>query len=284
MLQFDHVIVAVQRADGAYRWLDPTWSYGPADYLPPDLQGGRALVVRDDAAVWADLPRHGAEANVHRREAALVLASDLSLSGSVTLSATGAMERSLRLAFGDRSAQDTAWLISYGDDRSPGLADRVPNPVVDPDAVRVTPVGDLVQPFSVRYRFHTDPYARRAGRLVILQPAVFDRAEAPPGLAAGNRHYDYHLVTAPQQTISVVRFTLPAELEVEELPENGQGQETFGSFGVTYRLRDNFLECTREVRIDRAVLAPDELARARQWYRALSEADGGLVVLRRRRP
>lgn len=271
MAQFDHVVVAVPSA-GGWRWLDPTWSFGPASYLPPDVQGASALVVSDAGCEWRTLPHEPATANALRREGDFALGADGGLSGRVEVRASGGFEQTLRRRFAVHGPAEV----------SRGLTAALPELELEPDSVAMTPPAALAAPFVLRYGLR----AARFGvgqRFLVFAPALLERASVPEPLLGGPRQAPVRLAAAPEQTENRLRFRLDPVWRVAEMPADETRGAPFGTYRVTCRLVGDTLEYQRHVGLTRVVLAPDELARARTWYEALAGVDRRrFVVLERR--
>ncbi len=153
MVQFDHVVVAVPQPPG-WRFFDPTFSYGPADYLPADLHGVKALLVLGgDAVEWATLPTFPAAANRFERRADLAVDESGGLSGSVAVTASGGFEQSLRERFAG------ATLAQAEQDVAAGLNAALGGVRYEPGSLHWTASEAMDQPFAMGYRFAAAAYA-----------------------------------------------------------------------------------------------------------------------------
>ncbi len=276
MLQFDHVVVAVPTGNGHLRWLDPTWSLGPGDYVPNGIQGARALVVSDQNAYWATVPAMPAGANVLERQAELKVVSDGGLDARVKMVASGGFEQSFRTRFRSLSRDAVARELSVA------LNAKLAGVRFDGGTLEFTAADDLDRPFHLGYAFRAPAYGLLTQQLVLVPVGVFERPEVPAALVAPTRRYPVRLAASPEITISRLRFVLPPELRVREVPQDRQGSETFGSFRTICRRTADAVEWSRDVTIQRAEIGPDEVERARGWYTALAAADQQLIVLERR--
>ncbi|MCC7495256.1 MAG: DUF3857 domain-containing protein [Fimbriimonadaceae bacterium] len=273
--QFDHVVVAVPQAGGRWRWFDPTWSFGPADYLPPDIQGCRALLVPPEGSQWATLPTFPVTANLLERSAECSLAADGALAGEVNIAARGAFEQSLRYRFHGLPPAAAAREVASA------LAQVIDDVDFDEASLQVSPTAALATPFSLRYRFRAPSYPLRTQHLLLVLPAVLDRAELPAGLVQLPRRTPLRLVPAPERTVNRISLRLAPGLQVREVPADRERAESFAAFRVTYRLRGDTLEYQREVSWLRPEVAADEAPRVRRWYDDLRAADRQLLVLER---
>jgi hypothetical protein len=139
-------------------------------------------------------------------------------------------------------------------------------------------------PFELRYAVRAPRYAI-GQRYLVLQPALLESARPPAGLADPTRRQPLFvsLTNGPEQVENHLRFRLPPELTVGEMPADESRTAPFGSFRVTYRVTGDILDYVRQVTLSRAVVSADELVAARAWFGALVEADERrFVVLQRR--
>jgi len=275
MIQFDHVVVAVP--DGpAWRFFDPSFSFGPADYLPADVQGVTALVLRDGSEEWATLPSFGADINRFERRAELDLDEDGGLSGRVTIAAGGGFEQSLRERFAGATMEQAERDVAAGLNAALGGVRYAPG------SLHWTASEAMDQPFSMVYRFAAAAYALRTRQLLLIRPAVFQQADMPAGLSIEQRTLPIELAVAPERTYNEIVFRIPAGLVVRELPDDRAATSPCGTFAVRFRQTGEQVVYTREVVIQRPEIAVDQLAATRAWYDALLEADRALLVLERR--
>lgn len=276
LIQFDHVVVAVPEPGGRWRWLDPTWSHGPVDYLPQDIQGARALVLGPgDECRWATIPAMPATGNVLTRDGELRLTADGGLSGTVAVSAVGGFEQSLRYRFAGMAPEAARREVELGlNEVLPGS--RLTGPV------DLSALASPDRPCEFSYQFGAGGYALRTRQLVLVRAAVFELAEMPAGLVASGRRYGVRLAAAPERTVNRLRFVLPRELKVRELPAEQAVERGLGGFRIRCRQAGEVVEYLREVELRQAEIPAGEVERAREFFAALIEADRQLLVLERR--
>ena len=275
MVQFDHVVVAVPDSPG-YRFLDPTFSFGPADYLPADLHGVKAMLVKPNDLAWATLPSMPAEANTFERAAELSIDESGALAGTVTIQATGGFEQSLRGRFAGANQDAAEQEVAAGLNAALGSVRYTPGSLTwtDSDA--------LDEPFAMHYGFAAAAYALQTRKLLLVRPAVFQQAAMPVGLAVAERTQPLSLAVAPEKTVNRIRFAIPPSLSLLEIPEDQAAAAAFGSFAIRFRRQGDAVLYTREVTVERAEIPVTMLPEARQWYRALLAGDRELLVLQRR--
>lgn len=268
MAQFDHVVVAVPQA-GGYRWFDPTWRFGPADYLPPKIQGVQALVVTESGARWSVLPIPTGTANFRRRVGDLALSAAGEISGQVEVTAGGAIEQALRLAVANAGPSGVAQELNAQ------LALQV-----EPGSVEASAPAAMDKPFTLRYRLARQPYAR-GNKLLPLRGAVIERAALPRALT--DARGPVRLDGAARETEDRLRIRLAPGLAVRELPADQGQKAAWGSWRVTHRLVGDTIEYARTVSLTKPLLAESQVAEALHWYRELVAADNDTFVVLERR-
>ena len=208
-------------------------------------------------------------ANFRRRAGELALAANGELSGSVEVTAGGALEQALRYAVARGGARGVEQELSAQ------LA-----LTLEPGSVTASPPEAMAQPFALSYRLARQTYAR-GGPLLLLRCAVIERATMPRALSEA--HGPVRLDVAPRETEDHLRIKLAPGLTVRQLPGELGQKAAWGSWRVTHRLTGDTIEYVRTVSLTRPLLAESQVPEAVRWYRELVAADNDtLVVLERR--
>jgi hypothetical protein len=160
--QFNHCVVALERKDGSYWLLDPTWVPYNRELWSNAERGQHYLVGTPQGETLMRTPEQGPDANWLRIESKSSLKRNGALEAKVSLEGAGYPESRLRrLVVRGHSAVETRWVFER-------MARRVqPNARVkgygftDPD--------ELNEPFGMRFTYQAEGYGRPGAGLLWLR-------------------------------------------------------------------------------------------------------------------
>lgn len=268
---FDHVVTAVPSGDH-YVWLDPACRNCRFGELPYEDQGSSALVAKPDGAELILTPETDQDANSTHIYWDIILNSDGSATGHVTIKAIGQEDLAFRASLTELKPQR----------RRKALSGFLSSWFTDPYLLRSEFINFEERVFSiiVRASFETGRFG------VELDDKIF----IPVGLNTQNYlnlmfphvqrrfpvRFDYRLVNADQ-----LKIVIPSGFEVESLPAAVRLDEPFGLFESVYEVEeDNILRKRAFVR--KTLLVPvDQYARLKDFYDEAAEADNQWIILRR---
>lgn len=277
ILQFNHMIAAVARPGGGYRYVDLTSELTPWGELPPSEQGEFAVVVRaDGAGEEVTLPLDSASANRTEIQIEGELTPEGLFAGRYSETRTGTQQYALRGAF-DRE-------FTTGERRQ--LARAVANSVFDGaqgDSVEVFNGRDLAATPRIAVSLQTTRAVQSAGGTHILTLPL--REYASPGLVAdlesrGPRRYpiDVAAVIGPVEEVSEFRLRLPEGWRAR-LPQGVAATSEFGAYTSEYRQDGRELRVTRRMVGRRGTEPPERIDALVAWLRAVARDDVKYIVL-----
>jgi len=281
--QFDHMIAAVERPrQPGYLFLDLTADLTPYGELPPSVQGGFALVIKNGGAVeHVVLPQAPATAN--RSEIRIVgeLTSDGVFNGHFTRVASGSRQYRLREAFlAPRSASEerdferslassifddaTGDSLQAFDGRDLGATPRITLAVHGGRAVNSSAGADLLA-------MPLDNFAspNLANEVAAHRPRLFP--------------IDVDGVVGPVELDLRFEVTLPPGWRAR-LPQSFEASSPFGVYRTTYQQDGRVLRVSRFLTGFRGTLPGDRVEELVTWLRAVSRDDVPYLVLERQSP
>ncbi len=277
ILQFNHMIAAVARPDGGYRYVDLTSELTPWGELPPSEQGEFALVVREGGTgEEVTLPLDSATTNRTEIRIEGELSPEGVFAGRYSETRTGTEQYALRGAF---NREFTA-------SERQQLARAVANSVYEGaqgDSVAVFNGRDLTATPRIAVSLRTTRAVQSAGGTHILTLPL--REYASPGLVAdlesrGPRRYpiDVAAVIGPVEEISEFRLRLPEGWRAR-LPQGIAASSEFGAYTSEYRQEGRELLVTRRMVGRRGTQPPDRIDALVAWLRAVARDDVKYLVL-----
>jgi len=198
--------VAVRSGD---RWLffDPGAPWLPIGMLPWDEEGATAIITGPDEPLVATTPLSDETGSVRTSVADFTLTGDGNLEGNLRVTLTGHLAAARREEDNDRTPSErlAAWVDDLHQDLGPA------------DITAPKLEANLVSELPYVYACHilAHDYAQRAGRRLLLRPAVF-RRQAPSLFPASERHQPVAL-HVPWSERDTVHIHLPEGFTPEGL-------------------------------------------------------------------
>jgi Domain of Unknown Function with PDB structure (DUF3857) len=285
-LGFDHVIIAIQLPDAAYKKdlpavldhpklgrlliFDPTSELVPFGQIPYFEQDNYALLVADNGGELIHLPLSRPELNSINRTANLKLLADGTLQGEVEESRTGyfaAAARDLK----DVSAQDRKKFIEHM------LGSWVTNFQVD--SFEVVNADDIEKDLVLKYKFTAGHYAKNAGPLLLVRPRVIGEMAGYYD-ASKPRHYAYEF-EAPFTRSDKVEISLPEGFQVDELPEPARASFPFGEYVSKTEKAGNVLTYTRQYKVQTTMVPLERMNDLKRLFGQINTDEKNMAVLKR---
>ncbi|HEX7078091.1 MAG TPA: DUF3857 domain-containing protein [Candidatus Eisenbacteria bacterium] len=280
--QFDHCILAIRASDqdigpivdhpalGRVLLFDPTDPYTPFGDLPPDEQGGWALLVTDRTPALIRTPVLPADASGIERAIEATLNPDGAMTARAESRCIGHAARSARASYHTTSQRDYFAAIErwIGETTPEAHIDRI-DPVDRPHEGR----------FDLTVEFDAPRYARALqNRLLVFRTSL---------LGAWDRiSFDRATRTLPIRLERYAirertRFALPSGFAVDEVPDSVRLETSFASYSLRYERREGEIVASRELRLDRKTLPPSDYAAVRSFFDRVHGAEQAPVVLAR---
>jgi hypothetical protein len=278
--QFDHMIAAVKRPRApGYLFLDLTADLTPYGSLPPEVQGGFALIVRDDGTVEeVTLPLDSLAANRSTVEIVGELTPEGTFSGTLTRTASGSRQYALRQAF----------VRSYTPTERERLIRAIANDVfsgASGDSLVAFDGRDLrAEPRLTMVVRGARPTSSSGGTDIFTLPLDnFASQSLVQDLESrGPRRFpiDAEAVFGYFEVAAEMRVTLPEGWRAR-LPRAVETTSVFGAYRAEYRQDGRVLTVRRRMSGARGVQPRERIGELIRWLRELSQDDVRFVVLER---
>jgi Transglutaminase-like superfamily len=283
-LQFNHCIIAIKVSDetiaptviehadlGRLLIFDPTDDITPVGDLPDHEQGSWALVIAGEKGSLTRMPVTPPESNQMMRTAQIELQSDGSIKAFVKESSMGqaaAWERGLfrKITRPQYNQIIEGWITQ-------GATGAKVAKVEPSDAMKAGT-------FDLNVEFTAAGYGQlMQDRLLVFKPAIVSRSG---GISSSDEKRTQPVVLKSRSYQETVRVKLPADFEVDELPDPLKLESAFGSYNATFEVVDGQLVFKRSL-IQKAATIPVEQYRAvKNFYGQILGLEQSPVVLVRK--
>jgi hypothetical protein len=253
---------------------DPTNPVSPAGSLEPELQGTYGLVLRGEESTLIRLPVLTPKDNTLVRTGKFTLGADGTLSGELTerrAGNTGDLLRRLYLE-GDRHKLEEREMQT--------VARSLSNATVT-DLI-VEKAGQRSEPLQVSFRVAANGYAKHAGPMLLVRPAVMGLYEPEVGDGRKARLYP---IDMGEESAVLEDYTieLPAgggAYTPDDMPDPVKLETPFASFESSVTLQGNALHYKRALSIRAMEIAPEQYAAYREFIGQVGNAERSEAILR----
>jgi transglutaminase-like putative cysteine protease len=282
--QFNHVIIAVKVSDetqaatvithpslGRLLIFDATDEVTPLGDLPEHEQGSLALIAAGESGALLRMPITPPESNVLDRKIDASLSTKGSLTATIQEKALGSWASNYRREFRNLSRPDYTKAI----ERWIAAGARAAT------VSRVLPPDDSVSGRFTLYVYIVAPsYGQlMQGRLLVFKPAIVSRRDSLDLTAAKRKHPIVLTSLAYAETVTV---KLPADFDVDEMPDAVKLNTSFGTYATTYEVKDGQLVFTRKL-VQRAGTIPvEQYNSVRTFFEKIRAAELAPMVLARK--
>jgi transglutaminase-like putative cysteine protease len=285
---FNHEIIAVRLPDalndpsleavlphvklGRLLFFDPTDELTPLGELSGDLQANYGLLVAPEGGELLQLPKLPPASNGIRRTAKLTLSPTGTLSGEVV------DER-----VGDRAAEQREFLRTVNSDkeRVKFIESLLSHSLSTYNLTKasVSDLPDTNKPFTYRYTFVAERYARPAGDLLLVRPRVLGSESSDLLETKEARNFPVEF-SGPSLNSNAFEITLPAGYEVDDLPPPVDIDYSFASYHSKTEAAGNKLKYTRTLEIKELSVPMEKMDELKKFYRVIAGDERNTAVLK----
>ena len=259
---FNHLIVAVRvpapetyaarvvLPDTALVIFDPTDPATPFGELRGDLQGTRALVVRNGRGDLITLPYAPSDRNVHRRTVDASIDSAGKMSAAITDTTEGATSQ--RGYYRELSPlQRTEAVGRLAENLVPGSSVSL---------ATFSHLDDREAPFRSSYTLTAADYVRRAGSVSLLEvlPCPIGPRRIP---RLAERRFPIDLGT-PRRVEETTTIHLPPAFRVDSLPDPADAETAYVAYHFSVSRKGDAIVATESYEVRRPSIPPSEVAAA----------------------
>ncbi|MHB1050584.1 MAG: DUF3857 domain-containing protein [Bacteroidota bacterium] len=266
--QFDHVILCVPNSNDTI-WLECTSQSMPFGRLGSFVEDRYALLVSSNGGTVVRTPASAPEENIQMR----------SVDASVSYNGTVTARIALHVSGNQQLDLQGSILHSSSEERQQWFLKRLttPNPVL----ISFSAVGleDRSTEIFIAAEVRLERYSSVSASRIFFNPSLLTKTTyVPPN---NNARKSPMVFRYPYVDVDSIRFTIPKNYAVENIPQPVQLHTAFGNFSCsTITADDSVITYVRRTSITMTHIPPDLYPEYRAFYLEMAKADRGQVVLK----
>ncbi len=264
-MQFDHAILCVP-LNGDTIWLECTSQTIPFGFLGDFTSDRYALLIKENGGQLVRTPAYALEENAQFTRAKVNIAPDGNGTAEVTRRFGGLQYDDVSGALYSTADDQKEWLYKY-------IA--VPNYKISRFEFVPEPAGKPESVLNVSMQLSS--YGSSSGKRMFLPVNLTNRSTYVPPKDEKRLRDIVQLV--PFIDVDSVEYVLPEGFDVEFIPEPSTIVTPFGEYRSAYSCRDNKIIYSRQMKRFKGSYARDRYAEFTKFYKDISIADKGQVIL-----
>lgn len=275
--QFNHSVTVVQRRNGDYMLLDPTWVPFVRELWSSAEQQQNYLMGLPDGADLMETPVSAPENHYLRMAAVWKIAPDGTLEGEVTLTAEGQTDAAVRSIFS--RATPASWQSNLEKE----ILRMAPTAVIT-DVKHTDPDAYQLQPISITVKLKAPAYALVSNEAIVFKPfaagGFFSRAQ--PHLYANTsietRKFDFR--DRCSRLVEITEsFELPEGYSIVTPRSVVKEENEAASYQREVVQQSNIMTINEKIRLGKRIYKADEWPAYRKAVQKQKELTTGNVVL-----
>ena len=264
--QTNHVIVAVPNGADTL-WLECTSQTNPFAYSGRFTGDRKALMVKEDGAVWVNTPKYPEEVNVQSRTADVTVAATGDASATVKTIYSGLKYETDGLDF---------YLNNQYDKQKKWVLETTDIPVFDVTSFKFENKKGKIPTAIVSLNLSLKRFANVSGKRLMLTPNLMSRNSFIPGKNE-NRKTDI-VRNFGFVNYDTIRYHIPSELYPEILPQPVKISTQFGDYESSYTLDEGLVIYTRKIKINKGRFPASTYQEFIDFYKSVNRADNAKLV------
>jgi transglutaminase-like putative cysteine protease len=263
---FNHAIMCVPMQKDTL-WLECTSQTQSPGYMGSFTGNRKALLIDDDGGHVVNTPMYKAKDNLQLRKVDATIKEDGELTAKVFTHFTG-------------EQQENAHGLMHGataDQKKRYLNGVLTLPTYSVEAYDYKETKGLI-PAVDEYLSITSPfYATITGKRLFITPNFFNRSTSKFS-EEKERKYD---IKFPSSYIDVdtIQIKIPANYIVEAMPKNISLKTQFGSYSITFSVKDNIIDVLRKNERNEGQFSKTEYEAISNYFKEIYKADRSKIVL-----
>lgn len=262
---FNHVVACVP-ADKDTMWLECTDQDKSAGYAGTFTGNRKALLITENGGQLVNTPHYSANDNLQVRKITAGIDENGDLTAASFTHCTGIQQETQHWLFHDVSPER----------REKYLNKTLNLPTYKVEKIDYEEIKGVIPAMNETLKITSPNYASITGRRLFLVPNLFNKTEKLP--ENKERRFDIVFNNAWKDVDSVA-ITLPSGYTVEALPKNVSIKNKFGSYDISFKVKENNIEMVRIREQPEAVFPAADYQAIADYFEAVSKADRSKIVM-----
>ncbi len=262
---FNHVVTCVP-VDKDTMWLECTSQTESAGYAGSFTGNRKALLVTEEGGKLVNTPHYSIKDNLQLRKITASIDEEGNLTAESFTKTTGIQQETQHSLLNEANAEQREKYLN----RTLNL------PTYKVEQSNYKELKGIVPAMEELLKITSPNYASVTGRRLFVQPNLFNKEDKLPEIK--NRHFDIVIKEAYRDVDSVF-ITLPAGYTVESLPKNVSLKNKFGSYDITFAVKNNTIEMIRVREEAEAKFPASDYTALAEFYETIAKADRSKIVM-----
>ena len=262
---FNHVVTCVPDVKDTV-WLECTSQTESAGYAGTFTGNRKALLVTEDGGKLVNTPKYDVNNNLQIRKITARIDDEGNLMADVFTHFTGIQQELQHSLFHDVNQEDREKYLN----RTLNL------PTYKVEKIEYKEIKNTIPAMDETLSISSPSYASVTGKRLFVMPNLFNKESRLTENAT--RHFDI-VFKDSYRDIDSIFITLPLGYSTESLPKDVSINNKFGSYKISFKVKDNTIEMIRVREQQEAVFPAAEYPLLVAFFDAIAKADRSKLVL-----
>lgn len=262
---FNHMVTCVPNGKDSV-WLECTDQTKSAGFAGSFTGNRKALLVKEEGSMLVSTPKYTAKDNLQQRKIIASIDTEGNLMAAAVTYSTG-------------EQQETQHGLLYDfkpEDREKYLNSTLNLPTYKIDKIEYQEIKGILPAMIENLNISSPNYATVTGKRLFILPNLFNKASKLK--VNDERHFDVVLDDS-YKDIDSIFIKLPEGYVVESLPKDVSIKNKFGSYGISFKVKDNTIELVRLQEQEAINLPASEYKNLVEYFDNIFKADRSRIVL-----
>ena len=262
---FNHMVACVP-ADKDTVWLECTDQTKSAGYAGAFTGNRKALLVTEDGGHLVNTPRYSAADNLQARKIIASIDENGNLTADAFTHSTGIQQE-----------QQHDLLNESNQEQREKYLNRALNlPTYKVEKIEYKETKGIIPAMDETLKITSPNYASVTGKRLFVTPNLFNKESK----LTENTYRHFEIVFKNSyRDIDTVSITLPLGYSVESLPKDVTLKNKFGSYSISFKVKENKIELIRTREQQEAIFPASEYSQLVEFFDAMSKADRSRLVM-----
>ena len=262
---FNHVVACVP-GDKDSMWLECTSQTESAGYAGKFTGNRKALLVTEDGGRLVNTPRYSANDNLQIRKITASIDENGNLTADAFTHSTGIQQEQ----------QHQLFHYINQEEREKYLNKALNLPTYKIEKIDYKETKGIIPAMDEILKITSPNYASVTGKRLFVTPNLFNKESK---LTEDTSRRFEIVFKNSYRDIDTVSITLPLGYSVESLPKDVTLKNKFGSYSISFKVKENKIELIRTREQQEAIFPASEYSQLVEFFDTMSKADRSRLVM-----